>query len=54
MCLGKAFAKLQLKVLLRALLTGYELEPDPTARPEVLAFPVHRPCGARVRLRPRH
>ena len=52
-CLGKAFAKLQLKVLLRALLTAYELEPDPTARPQVMAFPVHRPCGARVRLRAR-
>jgi cytochrome P450 len=52
-CLGKPFAKLQLKVLLHTLLARYELEPDPTARPRTLVFPVHHPLGARVRLVPR-
>ena len=50
MCIGKAFAKLQLKVLLHALLTRYQVEPEPTARPQVLAFPVHRPAGATIRV----
>jgi cytochrome P450 len=49
-CIGKAFAKLQLKVLLHSLLTRYQVEPAPTARPQVLAFPVHRPAGARIRI----
>jgi cytochrome P450 len=49
-CIGKAFAKLQLKVLLHALLTQYRVEPEPTARPHVRAFPVHRPDGARIRI----
>lgn len=52
-CLGKPLAKLQLKVLLHALLADYELEPDPTARPTIQAFPVHHPVGARVRVRAR-
>jgi cytochrome P450 len=52
-CLGKPFARLQLKVLLHTLLRGYDLEPDPTARPRTLVFPVHHPVGAGVRLVPR-
>lgn len=49
-CLGKAFAKLQLKLMLRALLGRHRLEPDPRARPRILGLPVHHPVGARVRL----
>ena len=49
-CLGKAFAKLQLKLMLRALLGRYRLEPDPRARPRIQGLPVHHPVGARVRL----
>jgi cytochrome P450 len=52
-CLGKPFAKLQLKVLLHTLLSRYDVEPDPTVRPEISVFPVHHPVGVRVRLTPR-
>jgi retinoid hydroxylase len=49
-CLGKAFAKLQLRLMLQALLGRYRLEPDPRARPRIQGLPVHHPVGARVRL----
>jgi cytochrome P450 len=51
-CLGKSFAKLQLKLMIKALLTRYHLEPDPLASPKILALPVHHPVGSRVRFRP--
>jgi cytochrome P450 len=53
-CLGKAFAKLQLKLMIHALVTRYRVEPDPTCRPTVQALPVHHPIGARVLVRPLH
>ncbi len=49
-CLGKAFAKLQLRLMVRALLRRHQLEPDPLARPRIQGLPVHHPVGARVRL----
>jgi cytochrome P450 len=48
-CLGKAFARLQLKLMTR-LLGGYDIEPDPTCRHKVLGLPVHHPTGSRVKL----
>jgi cytochrome P450 len=51
-CLGKAFAKLQLRLMVRALLSRYRLEPDPVARPKIQGLPVHHPVGARVRFTP--
>jgi cytochrome P450 len=48
-CLGKSFAKAQLRAMVHAVLRRYRVEPDPTCRPGVLALPVHHPTGARVR-----
>jgi cytochrome P450 len=53
-CLGKAFAKLQLRLMLRALLRRHSLEPDPLARPRIQGLPVHHPVGARVLFREVH
>lgn len=50
-CLGKAFAKLQLRVMLEAILGRYRLGVDPTCRPSVLALPVHHPRGSRIRFK---
>ena len=49
-CLGKAFAKLQLKLAVQAALTRYRIHPDPTCRPKVMGLPVHHPVGSRIRL----
>ena len=49
-CLGKAFAKLQLRLAVHALVTRYRVHPDPTCRPKILGLPVHHPVGSRVRL----
>ena len=51
-CLGKAFAKLQLRVMVQALLRRHHVEPDPRARPRIQGLPVHHPLGARIRVRP--
>jgi cytochrome P450 len=51
-CLGKAFAKAQLRAMIHAILRRYRLEPDPMCRPTVLALPVHHPVGSRVRFVP--
>jgi len=51
-CLGKAFAKLQLRLMVRALLSRHTIEPDPLARPKIQGLPVHHPVGARVRFVP--
>jgi cytochrome P450 len=51
-CLGKAFAKLQLRLMSHALLLRHRLEPDPQARVRVAALPVHHPVGALVRFTP--
>lgn len=48
-CLGKSFAKAQLRAMVHAILRRYRVEPDPTCRPRVLALPVHHPLGSRVR-----
>ncbi len=52
-CLGKSFAKLQLRLMVQALLRRHHLEPDPTARPRIQGLPVHHPVGARIRVAPR-
>jgi cytochrome P450 len=51
-CLGKAFAKLQLKLALHAILARYRIYPDPTCRSKITALPVHHPVGSRIRLAP--
>jgi cytochrome P450 len=51
-CLGKSFAKAQLRAMVHAILRRHRVEPDPTCRPSVLALPVHHPVGARVRFVP--
>jgi cytochrome P450 len=50
-CLGKPFAKQQLKLMLHAILSRYRIEPDPTARPTVQTIPVHHPLASRIYLR---
>lgn len=52
-CLGKAFAKLQLRLMVRALLARHHIAPDPTSRPKIQGLPVHHPVGARVIFTPR-
>ncbi len=49
-CLGKAFARMQLKLLVHAFVRANRVEPDPTCRPTVRGLPIHHPVGARVRL----
>jgi cytochrome P450 len=51
-CLGKTFAKTQLKTMLHAILRRHHVEPDPTCAPSVLSLPVHHPKGSRVRFVP--
>lgn len=51
-CLGKSFAKLQLRLMVHALLARHHLEPDPRARPRIQGLPVHHPVGARIRVAP--
>lgn len=51
-CLGKTFAKLQLRVMLQVLLSRYRIEPDPTSRPRFLELPVHHPVDSKVRFLP--
>ena len=48
-CLGKSFAKAQLRAMIHAILRRHRVEPDPTCRPSILALPVHHPLGSRVR-----
>jgi len=52
-CLGKAFAKLQLKLAAHTVLSRYRIHADPTCRPSVVGLPVHHPVGSRIRLEPR-
>jgi cytochrome P450 len=51
-CLGKPFAKQQLKLMLHAILSRYRIEPDPTCRPTIQTIPVHHPIQSRVFLAP--
>ena len=52
-CLGKSFAKQQLRLMTHAILTRHRLRPDPTCRPHIMGVPVHHPVGSRVRFIPR-
>jgi cytochrome P450 len=47
-CLGKAFAKLQLKVMVEEILSRWRIEPDPTCMDDVMMLPVHHPRGSRL------
>ncbi|HEY2512390.1 MAG TPA: cytochrome P450 [Polyangiaceae bacterium] len=49
-CLGKSFAKAQLRAMVHAILRRGRVEPDPTCRPSVLALPVHHPLGSKIRI----
>jgi cytochrome P450 len=51
-CLGKAFAKLQLRLMVRAILRRHQIALDPRARPKIQGLPVHHPVGARVIFQP--
>lgn len=48
-CLGKSFAKLQLRIAVHEMLSRFQLEPDPRSRPSVMALPVHHPVESTVR-----
>ena len=48
-CLGKAFAKLQLKIMVYVLLNRYQLSPDPVSKFSVQGLPVHHPVNSRIR-----
>jgi retinoid hydroxylase len=51
-CLGKPFARQQLKLMLHAILSRYRVEPDPTSRPWIRSLPVHHPEQSRILLTP--
>lgn len=51
-CLGKSFAKLQMKIMLYELLTRYQVEVDERTTHSVMALPVHHPVDSSVRIRP--
>ncbi len=51
-CLGKPFARQQLRLMLHAILRRYRVEPDPTSTPWIRALPVHHPERSRVVLTP--
>lgn len=48
-CLGKTFAKLQLRVMLHTLLSRYRIAHDPKSRSRVLELPVHHPVDSKMR-----
>lgn len=51
-CLGKSFAKLQLKIMLYELLRDYRVEVDERTPFSVRALPVHHPVNSSIRIRP--
>lgn len=51
-CLGKAFAKLQMKILLYELLTRYHVEVDDRTTHTVMGLPIHHPVDSKIRIRP--
>lgn len=53
-CLGKAFAKLQMKILLYELLMNYYVESDDRKPFTVRGLPVHHPVDSSIRIRPLH
>jgi retinoid hydroxylase len=52
-CLGKAFALLQLRVMLTTLVRRYRIEFAPGTKVRAQAIPMHRPIGSNVRFTPR-
>lgn len=52
-CLGKAFARLQLKLMLHDLVMNYEVAPDARIPWTVRALPVHHPVNSHIRIRKR-
>jgi retinoid hydroxylase len=48
-CLGKSFAKLQLKLMIAALLERHRIEPVHNTKMRVMGVPVHHPQGSLVR-----
>ncbi|MFO0691922.1 MAG: cytochrome P450 [Polyangiales bacterium] len=48
-CLGKSFAKLQLKLMIQSVLENTRIEPDPTSKTKIMGVPVHHPVGSRIR-----
>jgi cytochrome P450 len=50
-CLGKAFALMQLRVMLTCVLGRYRLVPDPSWKMETVALPIHRPRDSRLLFR---
>lgn len=50
-CLGKAFAKMQLKLMILALVRDYRLDPDPNTDPKVMGLPVHHPVDSGLLVR---
>lgn len=50
-CLGKSFAKLQMKILLYELLTRYQVEVGDRTTHSVMALPVHHPVNSSIRIR---
>jgi len=51
-CLGKSFAKLQLKLMIDSLLSRYRIERVPNASMRILGLPVHHPVDSRIRFVP--
>lgn len=51
-CLGKSFAKLQLKLMIEALVSRYRIERVPNAKSRVMGVPVHHPVDSLVRFVP--
>ncbi|MEO1266939.1 MAG: cytochrome P450 [Myxococcota bacterium] len=47
-CLGKTFAKLQLKLMMHAILSQSRINPDPLSRTTIQGVPVHHPNGSRI------
>lgn len=51
-CLGKAFANLQLRIVLHAILGRYRLSPDLSRPYSVMGLPVHHPVDSGIRFDP--
>ncbi len=51
-CLGKSFAKLQLKLIIHALLSRHRIEPVHNTKQRVMGVPVHHPVGSLIRFTP--
>ncbi len=48
-CLGKTFAKLQLRVMLQTILARYRIDVDESGTSSVLELPVHHPVNSKIR-----